>query len=141
MSNYPHPIIAREGWLFVAIALVVALLLTVGQYWILAVLAWLAALFVLQFFRDPPRVVPSQANLPAPDKILIFYVGRLTLDGVLLFAGHLMLRQRAIYSRFAYALMGGTVAPGFDFADFELADRAMLAAGWPAQRALIEALT
>ena len=50
MSSYPHPIIAREGWLFVAIALVVALLLTVGQYWILAVLAWLAALFVLQFF-------------------------------------------------------------------------------------------
>jgi predicted cupin superfamily sugar epimerase len=41
----------------------------------------------------------------------------------------------------AYALMGGTVAPGFDFADFELADRAALLAGWPAQRAIIEALT
>ena len=41
----------------------------------------------------------------------------------------------------AYALMGGTVAPGFDFADFELADRARLSAAWPAQRALIEDLT
>jgi predicted cupin superfamily sugar epimerase len=41
----------------------------------------------------------------------------------------------------AYALMGGTVAPGFEFADFELADRATLLAGWPAQRAIIEALT
>jgi len=41
----------------------------------------------------------------------------------------------------AYALMGGTVAPGFDFADFELGDRAALLAGWPAQRAIIEALT
>ena len=41
----------------------------------------------------------------------------------------------------AYALMGGTVAPGFDFADFELADRAALLATWPAQRAIIEALT
>lgn len=41
----------------------------------------------------------------------------------------------------AYALMGGTVAPGFDFADFELADRATLLAGWPTQRALIEELT
>ena len=73
MSNYPHPIIAREGWLFVTIALVVALLLTVGQYWILAVLAWVAALFVLQFFRDPPRVVPSQANAvlsPADGRIV-----------------------------------------------------------------------
>ncbi len=41
----------------------------------------------------------------------------------------------------AYALMGGTVAPGFEFADFELADRAALFAGWPAQCAIIEDLT
>src|SRR5207245_2600921 len=41
----------------------------------------------------------------------------------------------------AYALMGGTVAPGFDFADFELADRAALLAKFPGQRAVIEALT
>jgi predicted cupin superfamily sugar epimerase len=41
----------------------------------------------------------------------------------------------------AYALMGGTVAPGFEFADFELADRATLLSRWPAHRALIEALT
>jgi len=41
----------------------------------------------------------------------------------------------------AYALMGGTVAPGFDFADFELADRAGLLAAWPGQRAIIETLT
>ncbi len=37
--------------------------------------------------------------------------------------------------------MGSTVAPGFDFADFELADRAALLAAWPRQRAIIEALT
>ena len=37
--------------------------------------------------------------------------------------------------------MGGTVAPGFDFADFELADRAALLAKFPGQRAVIEALT
>jgi phosphatidylserine decarboxylase len=62
VANYPHPIIAREGWPFVAIAIVVALLLTAGQYWILAALAWLGALFVLQFFRYPSRVVPMQRN-------------------------------------------------------------------------------
>ena len=73
MANYPHPIIAREGWPFVAIASVVALLLTAGQYWILAALAWLGALFVLQFFRDPSRVVPMQRNAvlsPADGKIV-----------------------------------------------------------------------
>ncbi len=73
MSNYPHPIIAREGWPFLAITVAVAALLTFGQWWILAVLAWAAALFVLQFFRDPPRVVPAQSNAvlsPADGRIV-----------------------------------------------------------------------
>ena len=62
MPSYPHPIIAREGWPFLAIAVAVALLLTLGQLWLLAALAWLVALFILQFFRDPARTVPAQAN-------------------------------------------------------------------------------
>src|SRR4029450_8978894 len=73
VANYPHPIIAREGWLFIAIAVAVALLLTAGQYSILAALAWLAALFIVQFFRDPPRVVPTQRNAvfsPADGKVV-----------------------------------------------------------------------
>src|SRR4029450_2859984 len=45
VANYPHPIIAREGWLFIAIVVVVALSLTAGQYWILAALAWLRGAF------------------------------------------------------------------------------------------------
>ncbi|MEM8559241.1 MAG: cupin domain-containing protein [Bacteroidota bacterium] len=40
-----------------------------------------------------------------------------------------------------YALVGCTVAPGFDFADFELADRASMLAAYPQHRALIERLT
>ena len=62
MSNYPHPIIAREGWPFIAVALAVALALTFGQLWLVAALAWVVVLFVVQFFRDPPRVVPQGAN-------------------------------------------------------------------------------
>ena len=41
----------------------------------------------------------------------------------------------------SYALVGCTVAPGFEFADFEMADRERLVAEYPAQRALIERLT
>lgn len=41
----------------------------------------------------------------------------------------------------AWALTGGTVAPGFDFADFELAERGALLAAFPQHRALIERLT
>jgi uncharacterized protein len=41
----------------------------------------------------------------------------------------------------AFALVGCTMAPGFDFEDFELATRAQLAGLYPAHRALIEELT
>ena len=41
----------------------------------------------------------------------------------------------------AYALVGCTVAPGFDFADFELADRSALVARYPQHASIIEALT
>jgi phosphatidylserine decarboxylase len=59
---YPHPIIAREGWPFLAIAFVVAAALTWYGLWLLAIVAWIAFVFILQFFRDPPRTIPAQAN-------------------------------------------------------------------------------
>jgi uncharacterized protein len=40
-----------------------------------------------------------------------------------------------------WALLGTTMAPGFDAADFEPGRRVDLAARWPEHRALIEALT
>ena len=73
MPNYPHPFIAREGWPFVAVSLIVALALSIVGLWLLAALAWLLALFVLQFFRDPPRTVPTVANAvlsPADGRIV-----------------------------------------------------------------------
>jgi predicted cupin superfamily sugar epimerase len=41
----------------------------------------------------------------------------------------------------AYALVGCTVAPGFDFADFELADRDKLLGAYPQQELVIRKLT
>ena len=71
--RYPHPIIAREGWLFLAIAVVASLAASyfLGFLWSLPF--WVAALFVLQFFRDPPREAPAdpQAVLsPADGRIV-----------------------------------------------------------------------
>jgi phosphatidylserine decarboxylase len=62
MNPYPHPIIAREGWPFLAVAAGVALLATVqaGVAWSLPF--WAVALFVLQFFRDPARPIPGDAK-------------------------------------------------------------------------------
>jgi phosphatidylserine decarboxylase len=57
-TNWPHPIIAREGWPFLAVAVVVSALVSwLFGWW--SIPFWLAALFILQFFRDPPRAVPS----------------------------------------------------------------------------------
>ena len=57
--DYPHPIIAREGWPYLGAAVAAAVLVAwlAGVGWSLPL--WLAALFVLQFFRDPPREVPD----------------------------------------------------------------------------------
>ena len=73
MSPYPHPIIAREGWPFVAIALAATVVLawlfgTVGGLVGLAALA-----FVVQFFRDPAREIPMQPGIvlsPADGRIV-----------------------------------------------------------------------
>ena len=40
-----------------------------------------------------------------------------------------------------YALVGCTVSPGFDFADFEMATRAQLTQSFPAHHPIIQALT
>ncbi|MEP7276472.1 MAG: phosphatidylserine decarboxylase [Betaproteobacteria bacterium] len=74
MSDYPHPIIAREGWTFLAIATVVAVALSFTSWWPLAVPVWLAVVFIAQFFRDPPRRVPADANAvlsPADGKVVV----------------------------------------------------------------------
>ncbi|WP_020203620.1 MULTISPECIES: phosphatidylserine decarboxylase [Cupriavidus] len=72
--NYPHPLIAREGWPFLGIAFVISLLVQVsaGFWWALPL--WIVTLFVLQFFRDPPRPIPAQPNAvlaPADGRIVV----------------------------------------------------------------------
>ena len=73
MTAYPHPIIAREGWPFVvaSLAAAVAVWAVAGFAWSLPL--WLAIIFVVQFFRDPPRAVPQQPGAvlaPADGRIV-----------------------------------------------------------------------
>lgn len=73
MKNYPHPIIAREGWPYIglAVALAVAVTYFAGAW---SVPFWIIALFVLQFFRDPPREIPQDPNAvlaPADGRIVV----------------------------------------------------------------------
>ncbi len=71
--NYPHPLLAREGWPFIAGALLLAILAWsfAGFLWSLPL--WLVAVFVIQFFRDPAREVPTLASAvlsPADGRIV-----------------------------------------------------------------------
>ena len=54
---YPHPIIAREGWPFLGLAVVVAAAVAIAASWAWSLPFWLIAVFVLQFFRDPSRII------------------------------------------------------------------------------------
>ena len=72
-SNYPHSIIAKEGWPFLFISIVVSALFT---FWCGAwsIPLWLITLFILQFFRDPPREVPDNLKgvlSPADGRIVV----------------------------------------------------------------------
>jgi len=69
---YPHPLIAREGWPFLAGIVLISILVTV--WWPgLSIIFWLLSLFVLQFFRDPARIA-SEGELavlsPADGRIV-----------------------------------------------------------------------
>jgi phosphatidylserine decarboxylase len=73
LNPYPHPIIAREGWPFLGLALVAALLASQFLGW-WSIPFWIIALFVLQFFRDPARVIPQDPNAvlsPADGRIVV----------------------------------------------------------------------
>ena len=73
MNPYPHPIIAREGWPFLGLALVAARLASQCLGW-WSIPFWIIALFVLQFFRDPARVIPQDPNAvlsPADGRIVV----------------------------------------------------------------------
>ncbi len=73
MKNYPHPIIAREGWPFIFISVVVSAIVAWKWFW-WSIRLWLITLFVLQFFRDPGRVVPGLKDAvlaPADGRIVV----------------------------------------------------------------------
>lgn len=60
--HYPHPLLAREGWPFIAITAIASIAVS---FWCVAwsIPLWIITIFVVQFFRDPPRNVPQQDNI------------------------------------------------------------------------------
>ena len=72
--KYPHPLIAREGWPFIAASLVVAIAVHAYAGWGAALFFWLVFAFMIQFFRDPPRVIPADPAAvlsPADGRVVV----------------------------------------------------------------------
>ena len=73
MTNSRYPLLAREGRAHV---LIVAVATLAVQYYVGTLAAaplWLALVFVLQFFRDPPRAIPQAPGLvvcPADGRVI-----------------------------------------------------------------------
>ena len=71
---YPHPIIAKEGWPYLALVGGIACVVQYlgGTFWSWPL--WIIFIFVLQFFRDPQRIAPLGRDLvlsPADGRIVV----------------------------------------------------------------------
>lgn len=72
MELKTYPLIAKEGWERLGIGLLICLVasFTIGLW---SLLFWLGWVFMLQFFRDPPREITANAHecvAPASGKII-----------------------------------------------------------------------
>jgi len=65
-------LLAREGWPYIAASAIASVVVAlVAGWW--SIPLWLLTIFIVQFFRDPPRQVPVQANAvlsPADGRIV-----------------------------------------------------------------------
>lgn len=85
--NYPHPILAKEGWPFIAGSFVLAVAASFAGAWSLPF--WLIFVFCVQFFRDPARhiagngaksiVSPADGRIVAVEETLDPYLNRKAL--------------------------------------------------------------
>lgn len=76
MVQSRYPILAREGWWHTAIIVGVAGVVHyfAGVLWALPL--WVLSIFVIQFFRDPPRQVPANVRgIAAPADGRVIAVG------------------------------------------------------------------
>lgn len=60
MKNYP--IIAKEGWLFIIISSFISAYVSYVNV-IASIPFWIISIFIIQFFRDPPRKISTKKNV------------------------------------------------------------------------------
>ncbi|MBL1275466.1 MAG: phosphatidylserine decarboxylase [Ectothiorhodospiraceae bacterium] len=87
MLAYRYPLIAREGWIWIA-AVVIPALIVHAMYGLVSLPLWLLALVLLFLFRDPARKIPAvplgivspvDGKVVAVDKVYDAYLNRQAL--------------------------------------------------------------
>jgi len=73
--NYPHPILAKEGWPFIAVSVLITLVSFMYFGIFFSILCLIISIFIIQFFRDPARSLPHDFDnhsivSPADGKIV-----------------------------------------------------------------------
>jgi phosphatidylserine decarboxylase len=72
-SPAPHPILAREGWTIIGVLGIITLLVHFFIGFSLSWIGWALLIFCIQFFRDPPRIIPQIEGAlicPADGKVI-----------------------------------------------------------------------
>ena len=62
MNKNNYPIIAKEGWLYIIISLFISLYLS-SFHPLISIPFWIISVFIIQFFRDPPRKISNKKNM------------------------------------------------------------------------------
>ena len=76
IDRYPHPILAREGWFYSLLAVSAAVVATALDAGLWSIPLWVVAIFVLQFFRDPPRMGPADPDaIASPADGQVVFIG------------------------------------------------------------------
>jgi len=72
MKQFDYPLLAKEGWIHLVIAMLCGTIAT-WLWGYISISVWILVLFIMQFFRDPKRHISTQRNAvvsPASGKIV-----------------------------------------------------------------------
>ncbi len=78
ISNYPYPIIAKEGWPFIFVSFLAFFLVSIFGNYFFTFVFFVIFIFVFQFFRDPARKTIADNNTicsPADGRVVFVGLG------------------------------------------------------------------
>jgi phosphatidylserine decarboxylase len=79
IPHYPHSILAKEGWSFIALIILISILSFIYLGSTVFIFCLICATFIIQFFRDPKRALPqdfTETSVVSPADGKIVFIGK-----------------------------------------------------------------